>query len=298
MIDELKNATVSYTGNSVTVLFRDRDKTGTQLKIELSNQLGVPVQFVFQTGSQTRREWWYQGIIYNPFGPSSVVDDQHCYHEIHTLPDGRDGRDGGPANITHRYQKSYREKWINSNGAIHRSDGGPAIIEIDYGKPPVTTYGFTDYFNKGDLITYMERRELVWIRNGKKYCDSSWARQVDNGIWERIDVSFNDVIRTTVVLDRTLFWYDGNNELHRSEGPAYMKFKHVKETEKNNKHGKWKYKGWTGSWYVHGREINDIDIIHWARKNNIRMWDDACYDKSAFRDADGEFCFLTDFAGS
>ena len=56
--DVLQKATVTYNGSYVTVLFRDRDRTSTQFKQMVSFQLKVPVQLIFQSGTEsTVIEW-------------------------------------------------------------------------------------------------------------------------------------------------------------------------------------------------------------------------------------------------
>lgn len=282
----LKNATITYMGTSVTVLLRDRDRLSSQTKAAFSYRLSVPVRFIFQTNSRTSIEWWVDGQNFNPNGPAITIDDQHFHQEIYHTKNGGEGRNGGPSGITHAYGQHYAENWKGLNNLFHREDDGPSVIDIQYG-------------SSGDTFD-IKQREMVWYKKGRCYRENSWAHQIDQEISENIDVSSAlNVTRTTKIGHRQLHWLDQNDNLHhRTDGPAKIDLYDVVEVERDKKQGVWKYDRWVGTWHVHGQLIKSFDIIHWARKNHIRMWDSPCYDKSIFRDADGEFCFITDFIGA
>ena len=285
-LSQLNNATVTYMGTSVTVLFRDRDRLSSQTKAAFSYRLSLPVQFIFQTSARTSIEWWVYGQNFNPNGPAITIDDQHCHQEIYHTKNGGEGRNDGPSGITHAYGKHYMETWKGLDSLFHRKDDRPSVIEIRYGSSE-------DTFD-------IKHREMVWYQKGRCYRKNSWAHQMDEEISESIAVSSAlNVTRTTKIGHRQLQWFDQNDDLHRIDGPARIDLYDVKEVERDKKQGAWKYDRWIGTWYVHGEQIASFDIIHWARRNHIRMWNDSpCYDKSIFRDEDGEFCFITDFVGA
>ena len=305
-LSQLKNATISHHGTHVTVLFRDRDRMSAQFRAAVSYRMALPVQFIFHTQEQTRVEWWTAGVCYNPSGPSYVSDSQHQHLEEYHTRSGNEGRDGGPSRIDHLYRKHYAERWKGTNSFLNRNDG-PATIKIQYSNPPEMPWVDwrsknkisinKNYFSDSDMVTCIEERELTWQCNGTQYRKGSWAYQRDTNIAEYTGISSAlSIHRTTVMLNRRLQWYDEENgELHRTDGPAMIDLTNVKEAEKDGKSGEWQYDGWKASWFIHGRHIDNLDVIGWARRNHIRMWDAPCYNKSIFRDSDGEFCFLTDF---
>jgi hypothetical protein len=282
---QLKNATITHLGTSVTVLFRTRDRLSSQTKASFSYQLSLPVQFIFQTSERTSIEWWINGKNFNPHGPANTKDDQHQHHELYLTQNGGEGRSGGPSCITHTYGKHYVETWRGLDSFFHRDDDGPSVIEIHYSSPE-------DTFD-------IKQREMVWYQKGRCYRKNSWAHQFDEEISESIEVSSAlNVTRTTKIGHRQLQWFDQNDDLHRTDGPAKIDLFDVKEAERDKKKGAWKYDRWTDTWFIHGMQIASLDIITWARRNHIKMWNSPCYDKSVFREADGEFCFITDFVGA
>jgi hypothetical protein len=309
--DQLKNATISHNGKSITILFRTRDVITSHFKAGISFRSLVPVQFIFQTSEKTQIEWWVNGICFNPHGPAIVIDTATQHVEKYHNSRGRQERTDGPSSIQHIYRKYYEERWQKCGSVCHRDDG-PAATTIIYGNPSEMIWkdwkwidnknplsdNHKKYFSDSDTVVNITEREFCWYKNGKRF-DNSWARQLDAGIAERIWISSAlSLYRTTVVSNRKLEWYDNDGKFHRTDGPAVIHLSKVKEVEKDKKQGSWKYEDWAGVWYIHGKPINGIDIITWARRNHIRMWDGPCYDKSAFRDADGEFCFITDFVGA
>ena len=82
----------------------------------------------------------------------------------------------------------------------------------------------------------------------------------------------------------------------RTDGPAILILEDFIEIEKDNKVSKWKWSNWSGKWYIHGVEIPNGKIVRWAKENHVPMWNEPCYDQSAFRDAAGEVAFLTSIA--
>ncbi len=303
--DVLQKATVTYNGSYVTVLFRDRDRTSTQFKQMVSFQLKVPVQLIFQSGTEsTVIEWWVNGVHYNPFGPAKVSEGLNGYEETHHLPDGSLGRNDGPAFVSNQFGVQFVERWTPGKSQLHRV-GGPALSEIDYGDPATDTWanfsrrlnfqkvGLSDD-NQGTVI---KRRELSWYQRGKCRNDDGWAKQMDFTVFERFEVvQPMGIMRTAYVTQRELRWYDENEKLHRVDGPAIIKMKNVREIEKDGKMAKWQCESHEGQWYVRGSEIPKYEILKWAKKNHIPLLSEPCYDRSAFMHTDGELCFITDLA--
>jgi hypothetical protein len=310
-LDQLKNATVSHNGTSITILFRTRDIITSQFKAGISFRSSVPVQFIFQTSEKTQIEWWVNGVCFNPHGAAIVVDSATMHVEEYHNSRGAEARSDGPSSIRHTYRKHYEERWQGLDFVVHR-DGGPARTSITYGTPPEMVWqnwGWLNntelvsdkhktYFGDSETVTNIAKREFSWYQKGKRP-SKSWAWQMDNGIAEGIRVSSAlSLSRTTVISHRQLEWYDEDEKLHRTDGPAMVRLEKVKEVEKDKKQAPWKYETWTAGWYIHGKHIPEFDIINWARKNQIKMWTGIpCYDRSAFRDTAGEFCFLTDMVG-
>lgn len=305
-LEPLERATVNFTGTHVTVLFRDRDRTSTQFKQMVSFQLGRPVKFVFQSKEGTRTEWWTNGVAYNALGPAIVDDSKVGYEEHHHLEDGSLGCPYGPAHIKDTFGVSYVEKWTPGNSVYHRDDGGPASIEIDYGEPHQCTWaefaGQMDWdgntsANANAVGTVIKRREQTWYHKGKCTREGSWSKQLDTTCFERFEVRPPmNIMRTVRVARRELRWYDENEKLHRTDGPAVLKMNMVREVEKDGTMALIQCQSWSGEWYLRGNEIPSLDLTRWIRENHILVWNEPCFDKSVFRTDDGELCFITDFA--
>jgi hypothetical protein len=283
----LEKASITYTGTTVTVLFRDRDRLSSQLKQMVSHQMKRPIHFIFQTKDTIKHEWWHHGLNFNPFGAAISMTTNTGYIEYHHKPDGQLGCNYGPALIEDQYGLQFTEKWVSDNGYLDRDDDGPAITEIEYELPgPPSPH------------THFKKREMSWYRRGIRYRDGSWAQQVDTvGVEKFETIPPMGLMRTLDVECRQLYWYDEKERLHRTDGPAILKLINLKEIEKDGFMAGWRWKDWNSEWWIHGTLIRNTDVIHWAKKNHIRMWNEPCYNRSAFRDEDGEFCFLTDFAG-
>ena len=303
-LEPLANATLSFNGSYVTVLFRDRDRMTAQFKAVVSFEMARPVLFIFNG----RQEWWVEGINTNPFGgPAISIANETGRTEYYHLPDGSLGCDYAPARLEETYHQSYVEEWIKGNSVKHRSDGGPATVAIDYSTPARVTWA--DWNPKADYMvkwmsptasgTHMLRREMSWYHQGKCTNSDTWAHQIDTGVFETFEtVQPMGLMRTTVTTQRELRWYNEQEQLHRTDGPAVFKLDGVKEIEKSGKEAKWKVHAWAGYWYINGREIPSIDIIRWAKKHGIVMWQEPCYNRSMFSDESGELCFITDFVGA
>ncbi len=284
-LEPLEKASITYTGTTVTVLFRDRDRLSSQLKQMVSHQMKRPILFIFQTKDSIKHEWWHNGMNFNPFGAAIMMSTDTGYIEYHHKPDGQLGCNYGPASIEHKYGQSFIERWISDNGNLHRDDGGPAITEIEYELPGDSPH------------THFTRREMGWYPR-KVIRDGSWSQQIDFGGHERFEtVPPMGLMRTLNLQQRELRWYDEDDNLHRTNGPALLKLIELKEIEKDGKMAGWQWKDWHSEWWIHGSSIRNTDIIQWAKRHHIPMWNEPCYNWSAFRDDDGEFCFLTDFAG-
>ena len=285
-LEPLEKASITYTGTTVTVMFRDRDRLSTQLKQMVSHQMKRPIHFIFQTKDTIKHEWWHHGLNFNPFGAAMMMSATTGYLEYHHKPDGQLGCDYGPALVEHQYGLKYTEKWVSDNGQLTRDDGGPAITEIEYESPGNSPH------------THFKRREMGWYRRNRHYRKNSWSQQIDFDGAEKFEtVPPMGLMRTLDLELRELRWYNEDGNLHRTDGPALLKLIKLKEIEKDGKMAGWRWKDWHSEWWIHGTLIRNTDVIHWAKKNQIPMWNEPCYNRSAFRSEDGELCFLTDFVG-
>jgi len=277
--EDLRGATVIYTGQSITILIRDRDRTTHELKKAVSHAVvDVPIQFSFHFKQGFKQEWWLNGSPFNPFGgPALQTVNENNYVEHYYDKHGWLHRLNGPALIDQKYGRSYSEEWKVDN-VLHRI-GGPAVIQIDY-----------VYHQAGKSA--FEDRLMVWYRNGKRYNEGSWAHQKDENCSEVFDKNF---IRTLQANRRILRWYDDDQQHHRTDGPAIMTFNGLTEIEKPNRAIAWNWDDWNSVWMLHGEEIPYGNILKWAKRNRILMWEGPCYNRSAFRTDDGEFLFLTEF---
>ncbi len=283
---DLQDATITYTGETITIMFRSRDRLTYELKKALSHAARMPVHFMFQSKQGFKQEWWLHGSAHNPFGgPALQTITDTDYLEHHYDKHGWAACDHGPAKIEHRYGKSYIEEWINTAGKKHRI-GGPATIEIEYRLPTITDK------------THFNDRDMQWYKSGKPFNNGLWTRLTDTSGTETYETIPTGLIRTLLVAERTIYWDDENDKLHRTEGPAFIRFTGFKEVEKFGKEPVWRWEDWHGEWYIHGTNIPYGDILKWSKKHNILMWNEPCYNRSAFRTDDGEVCFITDFAGA
>jgi hypothetical protein len=282
---DLQDATITYTSETITIMFRSRDRLTHELKKALSHAVKVPVHFMFQSKQGFKQEWWFHGSHHNPFGGAALqtITDTH-YLEHHYDKHGWAGCDYGPSKIEHHYGKSYTEEWITTTGDYHR-EGDPAKIRIEYHLPTTS--------NKTSFTT----RELEWFQSGKRFNGDSWSHLLDVNGMETFETASNGFIRTLQVANRTLQWFNERGELHRTDGPAYLQLSTFKEIEKDGKIT-WRWRGWHGDWRINDKEIPYGDILKWSKRHNILMWNEPCYDRSAFRTDDGEVLFITDFAGA
>lgn len=279
----LPDATVTYTGEVITIMYRKRDSLKHEFKKAMSLRCQKPLHFIFHSRQGYKQEWYTNGECHNPFGGAamhSVTDTIH--YEQHNTSDGIAGCDYGPAIIDHAYGKHYHEKWISTTDNEHR-EGGPSSTTLVYESPPVS--------GKSRLHT----RTMKWNQNGRRGNGDSWTFQVDATGVEVFEPISGGLMRTLEVVTRDLYWHDEDGMRHRTNGPAHIKFTGFKEIEKNGK-VTWTWKDWNGDWYIRGEEIPYGKILKWAKRYNILMWNEPCYDRSAFRTDDGEFLFITDFA--
>ena len=278
-MEELRDATITHTGGAITVLFRKLDTLREELKCEFSQRVKDPVHFMFYSTGGFKQEWWTDGDRINPFGGLALqtITDTHYLEHYYTDSLVLSRKDG-PSLIEHNYGKSYREHWA-IDGLAHRV-GGPAITDIRY------------HHQRSGQSTFDEKT-LEWHRRGTLSNPDSWSRQVDTTGFETIELISGGVLRTIQVAERTLDWYE-NGFLHRNNGPASLRFTGLKEVSKTGRKSTWKWENWSGTWYVHGEIIPDSKIIKWAKANNVGMWNEPCYNRSAFYNASDELCFMTD----
>jgi len=283
LAEDLKGSTITYTGETITIMTRSRDRLSHELKKALSHAVRQPINFTFQSTQGYKKEWWLHGTCHNPFGGPCVhtvtdTDYLEHYYDKH----GQAIRDGGPAKLEHQYGKRYQEEWISPHG--HHRVGGPALIEIEYDP---------------ESIGCFKERTLAWCKNGNYYNEDSWTHQIDKAGYEKFEIVPRDgLMRTLRVETRTIRWFDENKLKHRANGPAMIVFHDYVEIQKKGNDPVRTWNDWSGYWYIHGVEIPYGKILTWAKKHRFLMWNEPCYDRSAFRTSDGEFCFLTDFAGA
>jgi hypothetical protein len=304
-LEALDKATISFMGTYTEILFSDEDRLSTQIKEVVSLQKNRLTKFVFQSRKGTKIEWWSNGANYNPHGAAISIQNTNRLEERHHRPDGSLGCDYGPAIVTHAFGLRYQERWITGNNIRHREDG-PAIIEILYSSTPRDTWSsFCNEYDikienstnpTGNIITL---RSQEWYRNNVQTRRDSWAAQTDSKCFERFEqIAPMGMMRTLVCGERRLEWRDEKGYLHRTDGPAVMILKNVKEVETNGRMVPWQCETWVGYWWIHDTPIPSLDIAKWAKKNHIPMMNEPCYDRSIFRRDDGEVCFITDFIGN
>lgn len=305
-LDPLKEATITDTGEVVTVLFKCRDNFATQFKQMVSFYMQRPVCFIFQSPAGTTEEWWTAGTNYNPFGPALTKHSDQGYEITYRDRSGAlvNERQNAPCQKEHRYGVSYQECW-NRDGQAHRV-GGPATVSIDYGQPQTWNEFVRDVSSTGkqldesrtDTGTRIDGREICWCNNGYIHNPDGWARQKDSNAIEFVEVTPKGVITKYTTVERSLSFMDEQGQLHRTDGPSVIELKWLTVVSQNGKDVRWTFEDWSVAWHVRGRPIPTGDLIRWAKENHILMWhNEPCHDKPAFRDAEGELCFLTDFVG-
>lgn len=305
----LRNVTISDLGSYYEVRVQGRDiQQLNNAGFTISTMVSKPVCIIRHLEDKAiHTDWWDQGLRYNPFnGPASERISQLSYTKRYHLPNEKEGRlDGkGPSYIHHLYGNEYRETWKDRTGVLHRVDG-PAEIDIRYG----ALMSYRDYvlttpkseevanYLPGDtqVTTILDHTQL-WYRNGKPYRNQGWNQQIDNNIAESINISSGSVLTHTVITgSRELRWYTPDGKLHRSDGPAVIKLTDVREVHRDSRSTNWQFSTWKTEWWVNGEEIPYLRISQWAKKNRFGLHNHPCYDSSAFRTAEAEVCFVSDF---
>lgn len=309
VFEALKVASISMTGETVTVLIRDRDSLSSQVKSALSRQAKRPVCFVFNSEfNGTEQQWWTNGKVYNPNGPSIIRLSDNEATEKWTYPDGTEGRETGPASIVHVFNARYEETWVHAhdNRTVRHREDGPAYILKQYNAGGYTTWAEFrasypkmpgNYLPQEHVCRGIIDQTKTWYRRGVNYNPNGCGYQFDmSGVESTMFISPMSVMHIECFQSRELRWMDERGALHRTDGPARIVLDCVKQVEKDGVIAPLAFQGWKAEWYIHGTEIPKLEIFKWARKNGIIMWNDQpCHDCSAFASEDGEFCFMTDF---
>ena len=289
------------------------------LRAKASKRYDLPVVFV--TGIGTEREWWTNGILYNPFGGpaisvSNLQEQKNIYHDS----EGNEANNnGGPAVQEHKYGVMFIEEWILSDQkrSVNHREGGPAYTRFEYESPNKQTWleftiscndinAATDvspkFLNPGDQVTVFREKEFSWYKHGKYYNDGKTYTHREDGniaVHTRIEPKQLDMLQRIYTVERLLMWRNERGVLHRVEGPAVIKLYHVEETQRITegkiKKGAIKYKTWKVQWMVNGEEISTKRVLDWCRNNRVVLRDGPCFDQSAFVRAEDELCFITDF---
>jgi len=289
------------------------------LRAKVSKRYDLPIVFV--TGIGTEREWWVDGIVYNPFGgPAISVSNSQEQKIIYHNSEGYIANDNGPAVQKHKYGVLYIEEWTKNSQKYptdHR-EGGPAFTRFEYEIPNKQTWlEFTidrsydinpatdvspKFLNPGDQVTVFREKEFSWYKHGKCYSDgTSHTHQEDYGIavYTRIDIKELDMYQRSYTVKRRLLWKNEEGKLHRVDGPACVELYHVEETQKTTagktKKGATKHGTWKTSWVVNDRTISTKHVLDWCQKNRVVLRDGPCFNKSSFTKAEDELCFITDF---
>jgi hypothetical protein len=281
LFPELEGSIVTFTGETITIMVRNRDNLTYELKKAMSHRTKCPMHFMIQTKTEFKQEWWMDGSQYNPYGAAVQTVTNTDYLEHHYNKSGQLACEYGPAKIEHRYGKHYREEWRNSEGQPHR-DGGPASIEVEYKSPPTS--------EKADI----SQRILTWHQRGFASNGDSWSNLTDLSGTETIKKTPDGFIRTLDMVQRQLTWYQ-DGEKHRTDGPAVIVLHDFKEIEKNGKI-RWTWDNWDMDWCIKGKYIPNGKLLKWAKAASIKLWNEPCYDRSMFRNPEDEFYFITDFA--
>jgi len=282
LFPELEGSTVTFTGETIMVMVRHRDNLTHELKKAMSHRTKRPMHFMFQTKTETKQEWWLDGSQYNPFGGAALQTITNTgYLEHHYNRAGQLACEYGPAEISHRYGKHYREEWRNMKGQPHRV-GGPSSTEVEYRDPPTS--------EKAEIT----QRVLLWCQRGRLYNGDSWATQIDLSGTETFKKTPDGFIRTLGAVERKLIWYQDGAK-HRTDGPAVIVLHDFKEIEKGGKL-RWTWGSWDMDWRIKGNIIQTRNVMKWAKAASIKLWNEPCYDRSMFRNPDDEFHFITDFA--
>ena len=312
----LENARITRTESHIEIYMDIPSKMFPDvLRTKVSKTYDLPVVFV--TGIGTEREWWTNGVTYNPFGgPSLSVSNIHERKTIYTDSNGLEVNDnGGPAVQIHKYGVQFIEEWI-INGAktpvTHRA-GGPAYTRFEHETPNKQTWlEFTlsrsdidaspKFLNPGDQVTVFREKEFSWHKNGKCYNDgNSYTHREDYAIAEytKIETKCFDMLQRIYTARRELSWRNEEGALHRVDGPAIIKLWHIEETQKTTAgklmKGVIRHKAWNVQWVVNGKTISTKRVLDWCRKNRVVVRDGPCFDHSVFVKAEDELCFITDF---
>ena len=282
LFPELEGSIVTFTGETITVMVRNRDSLTFELKKAMSHRTKCPMHFMIQTKTEFKQEWWMDGSIYNPFGGAALQTITNTdYLEHHYNQKGQLACEHGPAEIAHRYGKHYREEWRNWEGLPHR-DGGPSSTEVSYKSPPTS--------DRSEI----RQRVFEWCQRGRPWNGDLWSNMTDLTGTETIKKTPDGFIRTLKVAERKLTWYEDNVK-HRTDGPAVLILHDFQEIEKGG-NIRWTWGNWDMDWVIKGKYIPTGKILKWAKAASIKMWNEPCYDKSMFRNLEDEFHFITDFA--
>lgn len=302
--DALKKAQVTDLGAYTEVRFSDRQNIGTDFKATISYRFSTPVLFAFNFQSGYRREWWTQGVCYNPHGPAiefETAQERKTHYHMEGGTVGREEQHGeGPITVDHEFGVVYKEHWED------RPDG-PSYVELRYASPSRTSYSnFSEnsdsikgLIGEKETVNVFHDRSFVWNSNGKLgrgTGPNNWSQQYDTGIAEYTSPStILSVTKTMVVVHRELRWYHPDtDQLHRTDGPAIIKLQNVKETSKDGRASAWIYGNWGVEWHINGKKIPAYKVHQWAKRHNISMVDNPCYDRSMWNE-ETELCFMTDF---
>lgn len=211
------------------------------------------------------REWYQQGVLHRNNGPALVSTDREMWFrhgKIHredgpAIVDGKGNwswysngvahRDGGLPAIKHLTKFYYMV-----NGQLHR-EGGPAV----YSESEKIVYECwmirDEYHRDGDLPALITKYEKAWYQNGKLH------REVDKParIKQSKAISGDD---TVVVTEWRI-----RGELHRNNGPAFVKKDSRDDREEWYQHGKLHRDGAPAAisstyyrWYSHGAMLRSL----------------------------------------
>ena len=282
-IDVLDKATLTQTGTHFRFDIRNAKTITVPAKRTISQNLILPVQFVFWTAKGKYIEWWIGGVNFHPHYPAVVEDTASVYEETWLNSFGTMCRNGGPANVRHEYGKVYAETWINCDLVPHRNDDLPACITLRNVAP-----GF------GGFAT----RRLEWHRKGIMYRTTDGPSVIeDRGITEDTHIdSHGMIIRTRKIKEKELIWTNDKGQIHRTTGPATVILKAVTETYKNCDQAPMQYSGWSGSWWVNDECIPNHKLHEWSKRFKVPMRHGPCLTQNAFTTAGGEMYFLSDIA--
>lgn len=72
LFPELEGSIVTFTGEAITVMMRNRNTLTHELKKAMSHRTKRPMHFMFQTKTEFKQEWWLDGSLYNQIGRAHI----------------------------------------------------------------------------------------------------------------------------------------------------------------------------------------------------------------------------------